>query len=248
MFDYVHIQELINSFNHLVQYTDYVEENYKKNPHMNGLLTKEEFGKILRRKGNIANCAIFSGQKLVGNGLVACSVRAAGRLRSKQLNAYFDDYALPSRIASLIAQGDDDYDNSSNILITSPYPDTDPKFIIPDKIYNVDNDRVHDSEHIIINVLHYLLVNKIESFDRAIILTERIPCKSCTQNIMRFSEEHNVKILLGYCTDTGKDNNQRNIDDLLSELRSDLSAAERFEVKEICQIYEGNISALDHKI
>jgi hypothetical protein len=71
-----------------------------------------------------------------------------------------------------------------------------------------DNDRTHDSEHLLLNYLNHLIgKGDIEQQNGAqgflSLVSERIPCSSCTRNIGDFLNRHNwINLRLFYFHDT----------------------------------------------
>jgi hypothetical protein len=90
------------------------------------------------------------------------------------------------------------------------------------------HDRTHDSEHLLLNYLHHLIVNgQIKQENEApgflTIVSERIPCSSCTKNISDFLESHSwINLRLYYFHDTTDRGPQQFLDECKDQRISEI--------------------------
>ncbi len=224
--------ELINCFNHILEYRDYEKQLLEEDPEFIGIVDKSNLKNTL--EGNIAVCSLIKDDQVVSNCHIAGSIHSYQILREIQFESYITGSTTPSHIASLIGCGDEDnfrHGYKDPIWVSLPYPESECYVIQP--YYGGKENHLHDSERILINILQDIINNKYLDFDTVLMVTERIPCKSCTNIILEFVKKNNVKIKLVYWIDTGRKDELRNFEALKTQISKDKKAKGNIEVCEI---------------
>lgn len=111
--------------------------------------------------------------------------------------------------------------------------------------FEQDNDRTHDSEHLLLNYLDYLIRNgtikrTCDANGFLSIVSERIPCPSCTRNIREFLRRHTwINFRLFYLHDTTDRGPQQFLDDCTDH---QISAIEKIALQTVVHLVrvEGN--------
>ncbi|CAM3652313.1 putative deaminase of polymorphic toxin system [Rahnella sp. BIGb0236] len=249
MFTYAQHQELINCFNHLLEYrTHPIYLKHQLEAQRKG---DEHFADNKYLSGNLATCSLMQGDHIVSNGLIAASINFASEMRNAQRNAYFDGNIIPSNIASLIGTGEPSaklwHEETDKIWVSEPYPNS--HFYAVDIRYPGQPDRVHDGERILVNVFQELLDNRHLNFNTVIMITERIPCESCTGIISDFlSKNKNVKMLLAYWFSTGSNATARGFDEFASQLKMNSEVVENIRIQQIIELGENQLNVINRKI
>lgn len=240
--------EIINCFNHLLSYrkpAEYLRHQSKAVIKDDDIFAVQKF-----LPANYANCSLMMGETVIMNSLFATSVKGAEKVRDIQMLSDRHGYTLPTTVASLALRqsraNQEWYSQSDPIWVASPYPAS--TFALYEIEYKGEYDRVHDSERILLNVIHSLIVNKDFIFDRVILLTERIPCVSCTKVIIDFLTQHDVKLILAYCYSSGRAWSGRGYESFSEQLKTAPDILGRLSVKHIIELRGGVIDVIDRTV
>lgn len=242
---------ILNLYNHLLEYRDYEEMVLEKDPSFNGLVTKDNLSKAIVKKGNIATCALIKNGIEVSNTLIAGSYRVKDTLRENQFESYYQGKTLNSHVVAMISGAHVDEDETEEVKFTSndkicvlpPPPDSEAFLIEP--TLSCRSTRVHDSERLLFEVMNNIKINDKNSFDTIILMTERIPCKSCTNIIIDFAKNHSTQIIIFYWLDTGRENEVREIEKIATHIKKHKKAAKLISLMEIISKHAGNITYID---
>lgn len=232
MFAEQYLKEMINCFNHILEYRDYENILLRDDPDFNGIVDKRKLKQHLL--GNIAVCSLLKDNEVISNCHIAGSVNAYSDVRSSQFDSYIKGTVTPSHIASLIGSGDENffrYKHQDVIWVSLPYPDSTSYIFQP--TYGGKENRLHDSERILINTLQGLINHDFLKFDTVLMVTERIPCQSCTHIIMEFAWRNKLNIKLAYWLDSGTGIGLRNFESLKKQIRKNKRAMRYIEICEI---------------
>lgn len=245
--------EFINCFNHILEYRNYEKKLLENDPEFIGIVDKTNLKKSLERKeekeGNVAVCSLIKDEQVVSNCYIAGSIHSWQTLREIQFESYITDSTTPSRIAVLIGRRDEDnlrHGYNDPILVLLPYPESESYVIHP--YYGGKENRLHDSERILINVFQHIINNKCIDFDTVLMVTERIPCKSCTNIILEFVNKNDVKIKLAYWIDTGRKDELRDFEVLKKQINKDKKAMKNIEVCEIILKADNMLYLIDREL
>ncbi|WP_313653484.1 deaminase domain-containing protein [Pantoea sp.] len=241
---------ILNLYNHLLEYRDYEKLLFEKDHSYTGIVTKKNLKEALASEGNIATCALLKDKTEVSNTLIAGSCSINATLRENQFESYFQGKTLNSYIVSMIAgadlnQEEEDIKFTPKDLICALPPPPNSETFLVEPIFSCRSSRVHDSERLLFEVLHHLKINDKDSFDEVILITERIPCKSCTAIIIEFIKKHQLKVTIFYWLDTGTKNEMREIEKISSHIKKHKKAAKFISLMEIISKNAGNIAYID---
>lgn len=227
--------EMMSSFNHILEYRYYEGLFLAENPDFNGPIGMDDLKKEIKYlDGNVAVCSLFKNGKLVANGFMAGSIYSSDILKGIQLDSYFDGSTIKSKMVQIIGSGDVEedvpyrYKYDDLIYVTLPYPEPTTYYVKP--THRGKENRLHDSERLLINVCQQLIDDFPEMFDTVLLVTERIPCKSCTQIIIDFATKNKINIKLAYWIDTGNDEALRDLDVFKRQIKKNKNALKYFEV------------------
>lgn len=241
---------ILNLYNHLLEYRDYEKLLLEKDPSFIGVVTKENLKGALTSEGNIATCALLKDKTEVSNTLIAGSFFIKDTLRENQFESYFQGRPLNSQIVSMIAGAGSNQEEEDikftpkDLIFVLPPPPNSETFLV-EPIFSCRASRVHDSERLLFEVLHHLKIQDKDSFDEVILITERIPCKSCTEIIIEFIKRHQLKVTIFYWLDTGTKNEMREIEKISSHIKQHKKAAKFISLMEIISKKAGNIAYID---
>lgn len=242
--------EMISCFNHILKYRYYEGLFLDKNPDFNGPIGMDDLKKEIKDlKGNVAVCSLFKNGKLVANGYMAGSVHSSDILKDIQLDSYFNGSTIKSKMVQIIGSGvaEEDapyrYKYDDRIYVTPPYPESEAYVVKP--TYHGKENRLHDSERLLINVCKQLIDDTPEMFDTVLMVTERIPCKSCTKIIMDFVTENKINIKLAYWIDTGDDEKLRDFDVFKRQIKKNKNILKYFEICHIAVLHNDTLCIVD---
>lgn len=182
--------------------------------------------------GNLATCVLInpSTKSILSNTLIAPSFQLSSEVREKQREMNFSEGAPQSRIASKIhTELDDDGEIvDSGMIWISRSENMDEADLIHEEIRCAIPDQSSDSEHILLNIIdHGITTKKLPNDLQVVLVTERIPCCSCTHTIAQFLKKHpQAKLIVGHTFDTQKGELERQRDHFYSDL-SITSCADR---------------------
>ena len=220
-------ESLMNSINHFLEYrrieSYFYEKHFKHDIHGEAHVNNDEI------IGNLATCSMLKSKQVIANSIIAPSYRIANEMRSYHRNEWLDGNELHSNIVSMLG--------------TSAPSEKNPRLTLDDKIWfndacnqnnvsivditlpGTDVNRVHDSERLILNILNDCLIKDKYYFDMVILVSERIPCESCTNIIIEFLKKNKIELILGYCYASGKGKSSRTAENFLYEVaqHSDIS-------------------------
>jgi hypothetical protein len=174
--------------------------------------------------GNLATCVLInpSTKIALSNSLIAPSFQISSKVREKQREMDFSGGAPQSRIASKIQT---DLDDCGGIVDTgtiwiSRSGNMDEADLIYEQIPCADSNQSSDSEHILLNIIdHGITTTELPSNLLVVMVTERIPCCSCTNTIAQFLKKHpKVNLIVGYTFDTQRGGIERQRDHFYSDL------------------------------
>ncbi|WP_458022569.1 deaminase domain-containing protein [Kosakonia sp. BK9b] len=175
-------------------------------------------------------------------------MKCRDEVREKQFNSYFDGSTIPGYIASLIGSGVEKrfrHKSTDKICVFPPPPSNDCLIVTP--FYSGENNRLHDSERILFNVLHQVITDNLFIFDTVLMITERIPCESCTNILIDFAKSHKVNINIVYWIDTGKSQEVRDFEELKNQIIENPNADKYIKVFEIFLKIEGKIHLIERE-
>lgn len=244
---YKYADEFINCFNHILEYRDYEKKLLEKDPEFFGIVDKTNLKEAL--EGNVAVCSLIKDDQVVSSRYIAGSIHSWQTIREMQFESYITDSTTPSHIASLIGYGGEDnfrHGYKDPILVLLPYPESESYVVHP--YYGGKENHLHDSERILINVLQDIINNKCFDFDTVLMVTERIPCKSCTNIILEFVNKNNVKIKLAYWIDTGRKDELRDFEVLKRQINKDKKAMKNIELCEIILKADSVLHLIDREL
>lgn len=146
-------------------------------------------------QGNIACLVLTSGARSYGVEWVGASFKAQKYL--KDLRTAKEPYTIVQAEGAKIAFEHVDSQNPAAV----------PQRHVVEPLYRASDDLIRrdsDSEYLLLNLLaHFMKIGEIPRTGRLSLLTERIPCKSCTSVIARFAAEHpEITIDVYYMYDT----------------------------------------------
>ncbi|WP_313619006.1 deaminase domain-containing protein [Pantoea septica] len=232
MFANKYQKELINLFNHILEYRDYEEMILKENPDFKGQITEDELKKVLN--GNIATCALLKDGKEISNTFISSSFNNRFSMREKQFNSYDSGTTLQSRVVTLTGSGGEDetfrHTRKDKICVFSPPPGSES--ITAEPFFCGSERRLFDSERLLFNLLHKLINDHPKSFDTILLVTERIPCKSCTNIIIDFIRIHGIQVNIAYWINTGN-KELRDIEKLRTHIKKHKRQAKLINLCEI---------------
>ncbi len=190
--------------------------------------------------GNLATCVLInpSTKAILSNTLIAPSFQVSSEVREKQREMNFSEGAPQSRIASKIHT---ELDGCGQIVDTgtiwiSRSENMDDADLIYEQIPCEAPNQSSDSEHILLNIIDHGITTKELPSDLLIVLvTERIPCCSCTKTIAQFLNKHlETNLIVGYTFDTQKQKGklERQRDHFYSDL-SITSSADRVHLHRV---------------
>ena len=152
-------------------------------------------GKILQ--GNLGTCALLNSNGLIMNSLIAPSFTISHDLREYQRDQWFEGREISSSIASLIES--DAPEPPTKIWVSGSAPNS-PVAVFDASILATKPMREADSEWILLNVVNDLLErDKAIEVDTVVLMTERIPCESCTAVILEFLKRHlEIRVIVAF--------------------------------------------------
>lgn len=231
-------QGLIDCFNHFSYYREL--EKYCISEFSGAVRNNQEFhpangNDIL---GNLATCVLInqSTKATLSNTLIAPSFQVSSEVREKQREMSLSGGAPQSRIASKIHT---EHDSSGGVVDTgtiwiSRSENMDEADLIYEQIPCADPNQSSDSEHILLNIIdHGITTTELPSDLLVVLVTERIPCCSCTNTIAQFLNKHpKINLIVGYTFDTQRGKLERQHDHFYSDL-SIQSCADRVHLHRV---------------
>lgn len=147
--------------------------------------------------GNLGNFRFLSGTEVFGGGIIASSAKT-----KYELEEYYEREGIFAVVVKALACGRLWYEdprlpeNNNAVIVEIKYPA--PKN--------------HDSEYILLNLIHRELGLRGINNGRLQLITERIPCASCTSVISRFKADHpDVEVEVYYFMDTMSVKKKQNV-------------------------------------
>lgn len=152
--------------------------------------------------GNLATCALITKKGVHSNSLFAPSHSVKNDVREHQRRAAMKGSAIGSSIASLI--DGEHLGGATQCWVTGPQFDSEA-VLYPMAIRPKKGKRQADSECIILNVVDGMIeIGEIEDLTLVVLTSERIPCGSCTQVIIKFLRKHaSVKLIVQFRHNSG---------------------------------------------
>lgn len=177
--------ELVDAFNDILQLRD--ESDYVCVPFVTSSGT---IHKVVSKDlpGNLGNFRFLSGPNVLGGGIIASSAKT-----KYELEEYYEREGIFAVVVKALACG--------RLWYNDPRLPENNNAVVLDVEYPAPKN--HDSEYILLNLIHHdLRVRGIDS-GRLQLITERIPCASCTTVIARFKADHpNIEVEVYYFMDT----------------------------------------------
>jgi chorismate mutase len=177
--------ELVDAFNDILQLRD--EDDYVCVPFAtsSGTIHKVVSEDLL---GNLGNFRFLSGTDVLGCGIIASSAKT-----KNELEDYYKRQGISAIVVKALACG--------RVWYYDPQLPENNNLVVLDVEYPARKN--HDSEYILLNLIHHDL--KVRGIDSGLLqlISERIPCASCTDVIARFKADHpNIEVEIYYFMDT----------------------------------------------
>lgn len=138
--------------------------------------------------GNLGNFSFVSEGKSYGEAIIASSAKT-----KYALEEYYEQEGITAVVVKALKDGCLWYEDPR-----LPAPDN--GVVVP---IEYQSDKTHDSEYILLNLLHHELTQNNIRNGTLQLITERIPCQSCTDVILAFHKGHkDIDIAVYYFVDT----------------------------------------------
>jgi hypothetical protein len=152
--------------------------------------------------GNLGACVQLLDDKVVGNSLIAPSGKLQSAIRDMQRDAFYAGTPIRSSVAGVLEDDGNMHLGKYAIWLSGYDPNGVVQFFGATLSANPVSRR-RDSEWILLNICDDLLSHDPTQFNTIVLVTERIPCASCTGVIVNFLQRHaEVRLVIAFLYDT----------------------------------------------
>jgi len=159
--------------------------------------------------GNLGTCILVSNGKILSNCLIAPSSSIQNSIRDGYQTHLENGKSLRSRIVIPFRHEkapETHYLSKNSIwVLVADNPHNSTAELFHGKWPAKPHWRHSDSEWLLLHVCDGILESRPQEFDTVVLVSDRIPCPSCTEVIINFLQEHpTVRLSIGQLYDSGK--------------------------------------------